>query len=154
MVAAAILLATLAVACVLRQQVWSGSLPLWRDTAAKNPGSSTAAAGLAEALLEAGRPAEAEPWIRRAIALEGHASGDRIVTLALVLDGQGRTAEACAAAERALETDPRLANPSTRVVAISMERPVAEAFANLLRRAGLAASDAPEPDGDQATRHQ
>jgi tetratricopeptide (TPR) repeat protein len=154
MVAAAILLATLAVACVLRQQVWSGSLPLWRDTAAKNPGSSTAAAGLAEALLEAGRPAEAEPWIRRAIALEGHASGDRIVTLALVLDGQGRTAEACAAAERALETDPRLANPSTRVVAITMERPVAEAFADLLRHAGLSASDAPEPDGDQATRHQ
>ena len=136
--AVAILLATLAIASAMRQQVWSGSLPLWRDTAIKNPASSTAAAGLAEALLEAGRATEAEPWIRRAIALEGRPTGDRLVTLALVLDMQGRAAEAGAAAAQAIEADPRLADPPARVAALAMERPVAAAFADLLRRSAAA----------------
>ena len=125
-------------AAAMRQQVWSGSLPLWRDTAIKNPASSTAAAGLAEALLEAGRATEAEPWIRRAIALEGRPTGDRLVTLALVLDAQGRAAEAGAAAAQAIEADPRFADPPARVAVLAMERPVAAAFADLLRRSAAA----------------
>lgn len=139
---AALVIVTLAIASVLRQEVWISSLALWGDTVAKNPGSGTAAAGLAEALLEAGRPAEAEPWILRAIALEGSPAADRLVTLALVLDRQGRSAEAEAAALRAIQIDPRFAAPAGRVTAPAMEKPAAEAFATILRRAGL-----PPPDG-------
>jgi len=136
-VAAMVGLATivaLAPACVARQRVWSGSVALWQDTVGKNPTSSLAATGLAEALLEAGRLTEAEASIRRAILLAGEARGDQFATLALVLDGQGRAGEAAEALRHALAADPRLADPSARVTALAMERPTAEALDDLVRR--------------------
>ena len=133
----------LAAACEARQRVWCGAIALWRDTAEKNPASSLAAGGLADALLEAGRLTEAEASIRRAIALSGEPQGDRLATLALVLDRQGRPAEAAEALGRAIAADPRLADPASRVAALAMERPVAEALDELLRRGRRPANGPP-----------
>ena len=124
----------LGLACVARQRVWTGSIPLWQDTVRKNPASALAAAGLADAMLEAGRLTDAEGAIRHALVLDGKPEGDHLATLALVLDRQGRAAEAAAVIAQAIDADPRLADPAARVAALAMERPTAEALDDLLRR--------------------
>jgi hypothetical protein len=52
----------------------------------------------------------------------------------LILDDQGRTAEADAAVEKALEAEPKLADPDGRVAVMAMEQPYADAFKRLLAR--------------------
>jgi tetratricopeptide (TPR) repeat protein len=139
----------LAATCVERQRVWSASLPLWTDTARRNPASFTALQGLAGALREAGRLPEAERAAREAIRLSGDKRGDSFVTLAFVLDDQGRAADAEAALTRALELDPRLADPAARVAALAMERTEADRLAALLRRRTAPAEPGeivPEPE--------
>src|SRR5437763_1978521 len=60
----------------------------------------------AEALVAVGRPADAIPWLERAIAADPHAVEPRcMLTLALVR--LGRPAEALAAAERAVGVAPQ-----------------------------------------------
>jgi hypothetical protein len=54
--------------------------------------------------------------------------------LALILDGQGRTAEAFAALDKAMETDPKLADPDSRVAVMAMERPYADDLKSLQAR--------------------
>jgi tetratricopeptide (TPR) repeat protein len=127
-------LVVLGLACVERQRVWSSQLALWHDTARRNPASFAAAHGLAAALHEAGRCGEAEIPARMALRLSGSSRGEPWVTLALVLDCQGRTAEADEAVGEALELDPRLADPAGRVAVLALERTEAEALARLLRR--------------------
>lgn len=124
----------LGLACMERQRVWSSQLALWRDTAAKNPASFTAAQGLAGALEDAGRCVEAEVAARAAIQLSGSSRGEAWATLALVLDCQGRTADADEALGKALALDPRLENPAQRMAALALEREEAEAIARLLER--------------------
>ena len=130
-VAAVILLA---IGCSARQQVWSGVVPLWEDTFRKNPLAYTAASGCAEALREAGRLVEAEQAARTAIRLSGGERGDAWATLALVLEDQGRAADAIEALDKSLAVDPRLAQPAERVAALAMERPYAEALERLIAR--------------------
>lgn len=130
----AALIAVLAVGCTARQRVWTGSLALWTDTFRKNPVSFTAASGLAEALREAGRLVEAEQAARAAVQLSGGERGEAWATLALVLDDQGRAAEAAEALDKALAAEPRLASPMERVAVMAMERPHAEALERLLAR--------------------
>jgi len=124
----------LGMACVERQKAWANPLNLWEDAFRKNPAAYTAASGLGEALREAGRLPEAERATREAIRLSGEKRGDAWATLALILDAQGRTDEAVAAMEKALEADPKLADPAARVKALAMERGYAEEWGRLLRR--------------------
>lgn len=131
--------AVLGCAAMQRQGVWHDRLALWQDAARRNPAAFTPQSGLSGVFLEAGRLVEAEAATRQALRLCDGKHGDTWATLALVLDGQGRTEEAAAALSRALEVDPRLADPPARVAALAMERDVATALADLLGRLGPAA---------------
>jgi len=122
--------------CIERQRVWASSLALWEDSYRKNPTSFTNASGLGEALREAGRLTEAEQCTREAIRLSNGQRGDIWATLALILDEQGRPAEAAAAVAQAIKIDPRLVNPDARVEALAMEQPMADAFKRLLATVG------------------
>ena len=126
--------AVLGMACIDRQTVWANSLALWDDSYRKNPSSFTNATGLGEALREAGRLPEAEQFTRDAIRLSDGERGDAWATLALILDAQGRTADATAAVAKALEMDPRLSDPDTKVKSLAMERPMAEDLKRLLSK--------------------
>lgn len=124
----------LAGASMERQKVWADPLALWSDTFQKNPAAYTAASGLAEALREAGRLPEAEAAARRAIQLSQGNRGDAWATLALILDGQRRTAEAFGALDKALDAEPKLADPDARVAIMAMERPFADDLKSLQAR--------------------
>lgn len=117
-----------------RQRVWRSQLDLWADTHARNPGSFNGANGLAMALRDAGRAEESVEMARRAVNLSAGKRGDAWMTLALVYDAAGRTAEADDAAAKALELDPRLADPDARVAALAMERAEAAAVKAILAR--------------------
>jgi protein O-mannosyl-transferase len=124
--------AALGLACIERQTVWATSLALWGDSYRKNPGSVTTATGLGEALREAGRLPEAEQFTREAIRLSNGERGDAWATLALILDKQGRTTDSAAALAKALELEPRLADPEARVKSLAMDRVMAEDVKRLL----------------------
>jgi tetratricopeptide (TPR) repeat protein len=124
--------AALGMACIERQTVWASSLALWDDSYRKNPGSVTNATGLGEALREAGRLPEAEQFTREAIRLSNGARGDVWATLALILDEQGRAADSATALAKALEIDPRLSDPDTKVKSLAMDRAMAEDLKRLL----------------------
>ena len=124
----------LGMACVERQKVWANPLALWEDTFRKNPVAYTAASGLADSLREAGRLPEAERATREAIRLSDGKRGDPYATLALILDAQGREAEAFEAAGKAIEVQPSLADPEARVRALAMERQMAEEWGRLMGR--------------------
>ncbi len=128
----------LGIGCTERQKVWANPLALWSDTFRKNPAAFTAASGLAEALRHGGRLPEAEQAARRAIQLTNGTRGDAWATLALVLHGRGRDAEAFEALDKAVEIDPRLADPEGRVRDLAMERPYADDLAELLARRNAA----------------
>jgi tetratricopeptide (TPR) repeat protein len=117
-----------------RAKVWSDQLALWTDTFRKNPVAFTGASGLAEALREAGRLTEAEQVARRAIQLSEGRRGDPWATLALILDEQGRPAEAFAALDKAMSLDPKLGDPDARVAVMAMERPYADDLKRLQAR--------------------
>ena len=129
--------AALGMACLERQKVWSHSLALWEDTYRKNPVAFTAAAGLGEALRESGRLKEAEGATREAIRISDGKRGETWATLALILDGQGREAEAKEALEKAFDVEPRLEDPDGRVRVLAMERTHADDLKGLMARLGL-----------------
>jgi len=114
--------------------VWATGLALWEDTHRKNPVAYTPASGLAEALRQAGRLPEAENLAREAIRLSGEGRGEAWAGLALILDGQGREAEALEAAGKAIALNAKLADPEGRVRVLAMERSFAEAWGRLLGR--------------------
>lgn len=124
----------LAAACVGRQAVWADSLALWEDTFSLNPASYTAATGASSARRLAGRTEEAIAAARTAVEISGGARGDAWLTLALAYDAAGLLDDADAAAAKAVEIDPRLADPDARVTALAMERDEAEAAKKVLAR--------------------
>jgi tetratricopeptide (TPR) repeat protein len=128
------IVAVLALCCIERQRVWTSQLSLWEDSSRKNPAAFTPVYGLGEALREAGRLPEAERALREAIRITAGRRGDAWATLALVLDEQGRVHEADEAIQKALEVDPKLADPDARVAVIAMEKDTAEALKRLLAR--------------------
>jgi tetratricopeptide (TPR) repeat protein len=69
--------ALLGLVCIERQRVWASSLALWEDSCRKNPTSFTNAAGLGEALREAGRLAEARAAFQVALSINPHLLGVR-----------------------------------------------------------------------------
>ena len=117
-----------------RQRVWANSLALWQDTFRKNPTSYTAASGLGEALREVGRLPEAERVAREAIRLSGGQRSDPWVSLALILDGMDRMDDSREAMRKAVEIEPRLRDPESRVRGLAMERSVADAWGRLLEK--------------------
>ena len=127
-----VVVAILGMACIERQTVWTNSLALWDDSYRKNPGSVTTATGLGEALREAGRLPEAEQFTREAIRLSKSERGEAWATLALILDKQGRVTDSAAALAMALELEPTLSDPDTKVKSLAMERPMAEDLKRLL----------------------
>ena len=127
-----VVVAILGMACIERQTVWTNSLALWDDSYRKNPGSVTTATGLGEALREAGRLPEAEQFTREAIRLSKSERGEAWATLALILDTQGRVTDSAAALAKALELEPTLSDPDTKVKSLAMERPMAEDLKRLL----------------------
>jgi tetratricopeptide (TPR) repeat protein len=134
LIALAMILPVLGMACIARQSVWSSPVALWEDTFAKNPTAFTAASGLGKALLAVGSLPEAERFTREALRLTNGTRGETWAMLAVVLDGQGRGAEAEAAVSKALELDSRLGDPEARVAALAMERGFATAFGRLLAK--------------------
>jgi tetratricopeptide (TPR) repeat protein len=132
-------------ACVERQKVWANPVALWVDTYRKNPVSFTAAIGLGEALREDGRLDGAEQATRDAIRMSEGSRGDSWATLALILDTQGRPAEAKKMLAKALEVDRKLQDPDARVQALAMERTTADELKVLMGKVGLlpAATDRP-----------
>ena len=128
----AIVLGLLTAATVARQGVWRDSLALWSDTLRKNPASRNAALGLAEALRDARRLPEAEAACRRAVELSQATDADTWAVMALILVDQGRTREAFAALDKALDRNPKLRDPDSRVAAKAMEIPFAEDLKALL----------------------
>lgn len=131
-VAAMAAVALLAVGCVRRQAVWHDPVALWEDAFRKAPYSFAAAWGLGEALLDAGRPAEAERAARTAVKLSGGEDGGAWATLAVIVAERGRKDEARDHLARALAADPLLADPDDRVATLTMERPWAERLKKLL----------------------
>ena len=117
-----------------RQRVWCNSLALWQDTLKKNPNSDTAAAGLGEALRLAGRLQESEKYFRRALRLNGGNKADTLMMSAVVLDGLGHRKESEDFLEIALDRDPRLADPNSRVAALAMTQDEATAIIDLISR--------------------
>ncbi|MFM8705206.1 MAG: hypothetical protein ACKOHG_15315, partial [Planctomycetia bacterium] len=75
---------------------------------------------------------EAERAARESIRLSEEKRGEAWATLAVILDAQGREAAAAEAVEKALATEPKLADPEGRVRVLAMERPFAEEWARLL----------------------
>jgi tetratricopeptide (TPR) repeat protein len=139
MLAALAVVGVLAVACLRREAVWHDPVALWQDTLRKEPSSFTAAWGLAEALFDAGKPAEAERFAREAVKRSGGEDGGAWATLAVIVADRGRPVEAQQHLARALAADPLLAAPDERVAALVMERPWAERLKRLLA-AGPAAA--------------
>ena len=107
--------------------------------------SFTAATGLGEALREVGRLDGAEQATREAIRLSEGSRGDSWATLALILDSQGRVAEAKTMLAKAFEVDPRLHHPDARVEALAMERATADELKVLMEKVGLAAAATDRP---------
>jgi len=134
LIAAMAAVALLGYGCIERQKVWANPLALWEDTFRKHPLAYTAASGLGEALRDVGRLPEAERASREAIRLSEGKRGDPWATLALILEAQGREAEAFEAAGKALEVQPNLADPEARVRVLAMERKMAEEWGRLLER--------------------
>ncbi|ACG71905.1 Tetratricopeptide TPR_4 [Anaeromyxobacter sp. K] len=83
----------LAAATVARNRVWASEVTLWADSASKSPDKMRPNLNLGTALVEAGRPRDAEAPLRRAAALDPASALPR-VQLAGVLLGQRRTQEA------------------------------------------------------------
>ena len=119
---------------VERQAVWHSSIALWVDTFKKNPNSDTAAGGLGEALRLEGRLEESAKYFRIAIYLTGGRNADTLIMSAVVLEGLGRWSESGDLLELALDRDPRLADPDSRVVALALTQDEATAIKNLISR--------------------
>lgn len=119
---------------VERQKVWVDSFALWQDTFKKSPNSATAANGLGEALWLMGNLEESEKMLRKANSLYQGKRADTIALLAVVLQRLGREEESARFLELALKVDPRFSDPDTRVAALALTRPEAEAIKKLLVR--------------------
>lgn len=117
-----------------RQRAWHDSLALWQDTLKKNPNSDTAAAGLGDALRLAGRLQESEKYFCRALRLTGGKRAETLMMRAVVLEGLGLRKEAEDFLEMALDRDPRLADPDSRIAALAMTQDEAAAIQDLVSR--------------------
>lgn len=110
----------LAVATHHRCRLWQSPLDLWADASARYPHDPRSRANLAGALVEAGRPAEAEAVLRE--GLQATEDGGLLQGLGWVLLVQGRADEAEAALRRALELEPDRARAANNLTALLREQ--------------------------------
>jgi tetratricopeptide (TPR) repeat protein len=99
-----LLLALAALATFQRNQVWTGSIPLWADATAKAPGKLRPRFQLAFAYYEAGRCEEAAREFETASRL-APPSHELLVDWGLALDCEGRYEEAVDRLERAAKLE-------------------------------------------------
>jgi protein O-mannosyl-transferase len=133
--------AILAALAFTRAQVFTASVPLWADAAAKEPASVRAHYQLAMALRHAGRPGEAEAAFRRALAAAapgddtGRAAANN---LAALLAGSDRLPEAQAVLRAAVvqfPDDPRVLGNLAEITArLGAEAEARQLFETLRRR--------------------
>ena len=126
----------LAFASMERQKVWVDPVALWTDAWRKNPGGRTPILGLAAALNEAGRPAEAERILEPFVRGPGGAQAAVLVQWSVILEAQGKRGQAHEAAVRAVAADPRFADPARCVADLMLTPEVAAALARALATAG------------------
>jgi tetratricopeptide (TPR) repeat protein len=97
--------ALLGVLTLQRNALYASPLSLWADTVAHRPGNPYAINNYGSALSQAGRAADAEAQLRRALALKpGYA--DARMNLGNALMQEGRVAEAIPEYREALRLDP------------------------------------------------
>ncbi len=118
--------------CRERQEVWKNSLALWGDTAEKNPRSFTAAYGLGTAMLRADRLPEAENAFAHASRLSEEKRGDLWAHIAVLFHRQGRAKDVPEALRKAIQLDPKMADPRGAVETLHLESAFAEQLQELL----------------------
>lgn len=115
-----------------RQRVWADPVLLWTDAHRKNPTGVAPMLGLAGALHEAGRSAEAEVILRPLMAAPPGGLARVLVQWAVILEAQGKMEEAHDAAMRAIAADRRFADPGRCVTDLRLTPEAAAALARAL----------------------
>ena len=106
-----------------REAVWENSLTLWTQTLCDNPHSTVAANGLAYALFDNGRYADAETAWRHSLRLSGGQYADPWAGRAMVLEVLGRKTEADADLRRAVALDSRYKTAEAMRAGMVFEEP-------------------------------
>ncbi|MCX8089950.1 MAG: tetratricopeptide repeat protein [Verrucomicrobiae bacterium] len=117
-----------------QQQVWRDELSLWQHTVQKNPGSLHGYNNLGCALVNAGRLDEALRMFERSLQVSEGKNPDTWAQIALILNERGRTAEADEAFRKAVELDPRLADPDVIARAVMWEAAQIQRWRTLVER--------------------
>jgi Flp pilus assembly protein TadD len=125
----------------VRAPVFADSVRLWQDATARSPAAARAHYQLALALRDAGRPAEAEPAFRQAIAraVPGEEAGRMAANnLATLLASAGRLEEAAGVLREAVAKYPRdprvLGNLAEITARLGRDAEARALFEALLRR--------------------
>jgi protein O-mannosyl-transferase len=117
-----------------REHTWSSEIPLWQDTLARNPTSFAAWVGLPEALLRAGRYAEARKQSETALSM-GHKDWPWVwFDYALELEKLGDHAGAERAAQRAIELKPDITDAAKMSGTLQVQAPMVEQFDRIAAR--------------------
>ena len=107
-----------------RNRLYGSAESLWADTVAKRPNDSRPRVAYGEALMDAGRPADAQSQLEAAIAMSPDDPAARL-RMAVVLARQGRLADALRHAERALALRPE--DPDARRLVSQLQKAIAGA---------------------------
>lgn len=132
--AATVFVFALAWGSMERQRVWADPVLLWTDAQRKNPTGVTPLLGLAGALHEAGRSAEAEAMLRPLMTTPPGGLARVLVQWAVILEAQGKVEEARDAALRAIAADRRFADPDRCVTDLMLTPEAAAALARVRAR--------------------
>jgi tetratricopeptide (TPR) repeat protein len=109
LVAASLIIVSLAAATWQRNQVWQSEVRLWEDTVRKSSGKARPWYNLGTYLADVGRPAEAIPALSRAVEINPqHADAWHNLGRALLLSG--RNAEAVTPLRNAVRLKPEMEN--------------------------------------------
>ena len=137
----AVVLVVLGSLTLARNLVWHDAVTLWSDAVRKAPGAWSAHAGLATALGEEGRCAEALPVFETALRLRERP--EVYVNYGICLAAQRRLPEATRAFERALALDPGHAMAHHNLGLVALRRHDLEtAHAHFVRAVSMRAGDA------------
>lgn len=132
----AVLSAVLALAVLAwkRQAVFANSLNLWTDTLKNSPWSDTAANNLGYALLEKEQWPEALKAFEKALNLTSGKKANAWAGAAIVLENQGRHADAFAALEKAIAIESVYTEPDSLVRRMNVTAKQAAVLGQILRR--------------------